>query len=378
MSRQPSRLERSLRSARESQAVRGAHGFSLVETLVASAITLVITGAIFALVSPAQGLSQAQPDASDMQQRMRVSVETLYRDLAMAGAGPYHGSVSGSLARFFAPVLPYRAGRRNSDPINGVYYRTDAITLIYVPTTSSQTTIRDALPDASSQIGTNPQANCPAGDEVCGFREGMSVLVFDQTGAWDSFKITQVQGSLLRMEHRGQTLQKTYAPGSAIVEAEFHTYYLDQHGDVLRQDDGLTTDVPVADDVVGLQFTYYGDPNPPPAPKPEAGTANCLFDASGNPVLARLPSTSDSVVELTPTALTDGPWCGRGAGAFDADLLRIRQVRVSLRVQAASAALRGSDPSLFRRPGTARGNERFIPDFSTSFDVSPRNLQLTR
>ena len=88
--------------------------------------------------------------------------------------------------------------------------------------------------------------------------------------------------------------------------------------------------------------------------------------------------TSGSLVELTPAMLSDGPWCGGATSRFDADLFRVRKVRVSIRTQVASQLLRGTNPTLFSHPGLARGGERFIPDFSTVFEVSPRNLNLTR
>lgn len=353
-------------------------GYSLVEMLVATAVMLVITGAIFGLMNPSQGISRTQPEVSDLQQRMRVAVETLYKDLVMAGAGPYQGATSGSLANFFAPVLPYRVGRVNSDPANNVFYRPDAITLVYVPNTSSQTTIRDPMPNESAEIKVTAQPNCPVGDELCGFREGMSVLIFDDTGAWESFEITNVQTSALHLQHRGQQFQKAYDAGSYIVQCEYHTYYLDAATDRLMHYDGLTTDLPVVDNVVGLQFRYYGDPNPPRSPKPPIGTSNCLFDASGSALLPALGPPNGGLVELTEAMLTDGPWCGTAPSQFDADLFRVRKIGVSLRVQASSSEFRGANTALFTRPGLARSSARLIPDFTTEFQVSPRNLNLTR
>jgi type II secretory pathway pseudopilin PulG len=357
---------------------RSERGYSLLELLVSTVVMLVVTGAVFTLVNPSAGTSQAQPEASDQQQRMRVAVDTLYKDLVMAAAGPYQGATTGSLVNFFAPILPYRAGQVDSDPANGVFFRDDAITIIYVPNTSAQTTIRDPMPNVSAEIKVNPQPNCPAGDDLCGFHEGMSVLIFDPTGAWESFEITHVQTSALHMQHRGQQFQKAYEAGSYIVEGQFHCYYLDSATNRLMHYDGLSSDVPVADNVVGLNFRYYGEPTPPLEPKPPIGTASCLFDDSGNSLLATLPATSGSLVELTPEMLQDGPFCGGATSGFDADLFRVRKVRVSIRTQVGSELLRGSNPTLFANPGRARGGERFIPDFRTEFEVSPRNLNLAR
>ena len=63
---------------------------------------------------------------------------------------------------------------------------------------------------------------------------------------------------------------------------------------------------------------------------------------------------------------------------FDADLLRVRKVRVSLRVQTASTAFRGADTNLFMKPGSALGGQKYIPDYRSTFELAPRNLDLAR
>ena len=67
--------------------------------------------------------------------------------------------------------------------------------------------------------------------------------------------------------------------------------------------------------------------------------------------------------------------CGSGATAYDVDLLRIRKLRVVFRLQAGVSMLRGSDPRLFARPGSARASHRMLPDQSLRLAFSPRNLQ---
>ena len=66
--------------------------------------------------------------------------------------------------------------------------------------------------------------------------------------------------------------------------------------------DGRQTDLPLADNVVELQFEYY------------------------NEALAR----------LDPGTLTDGPWLPDSSfpHRFDADLLRVRRVHAAVRVRA--------------------------------------------
>ena len=80
---------------------------------------------------------------------------------------------------------------------------------------------------------------------------------------------------------------------------------------------------------------------------------------------------------LPLSLFNDGPWCGEGDNRFDADLLRVRSVRVAVRVQAANAALRGIGAD-YVVPGTSRSARRALPDFAVTFDVSPRNLNMGR
>jgi len=113
---------------------------------------------------------------------------------------------------------------------------------------------------------------------------------------------------------------------------------------------------------------------------PFAAGENCLFVNDGSPTPApRLPQLgngSRSVVPLTAAQLSDGPWCPDDANPnrWDADLLRIRKIGVTLRVQAAVAALRGPAGALFVNPGTSSGGSRFVPDLEIRFQISPRNL----
>jgi hypothetical protein len=353
-------------------------GYTLIELLVSTAIMVTITGAIFSLMNPAQGNAQTQPEVADMQQRMRVGNDTLFKELVMSGAGPYQGPITGSLVNFFAPVIPRRLGRLNPDA--ATVFKDNTITLSYIPNSYSQTTISAAMPNVSAELKTSGQANCPAdAGNLCGFTEGMDVIIFDTSGNFDMFTITQVQDSAAHLQHRGQDLSKPYDVGASVTQIVSNTYYLNTQTNQLMRYNGSDNDVPLVDNVVDLKFEYFGDPNPPVAPKPPLGEANCLYDAAGNyNGMATLAADEGSLAALPGAMLKDGPMCGGGTNQFDADLLRVRKVRVTMRVQVANPALRGSDTTLFRHPGTSRGGERFVPDYNISFEVSPRNLNLVR
>jgi prepilin-type N-terminal cleavage/methylation domain-containing protein len=393
-------------------------GFTLVEMLIAMTVMLLILGGVFQAFNPAQGSFMTQPEVADMQQRLRVATDRLYNGIIVAGAGVYSGSAVGNLGQFFAPVLPYRAGALNSDPSRGVFFRTDAITIFHVPTTASQCTIREKMPQPSSEVKVNAEPGCPASDPLCGFEESMRVVIFDDTGSYDIFTITEVQASSLHLQHRPpinpSDFSKAYDVGARIAQVNTDTFYWLQNPGSntyqLAHYDGGLTDTPLIDDVVGLRFDYLGDATPPflrvpvtdpvgpwtsYGPKPPAlgvDTAsdswgageNCTFrvDPASGLQVSRLATLGPpgSLAPLTAAELSDGPWCPDAAGPnrYDADLHRVRQIRVTFRVQASAATMRGPAGVLFARAGSGRRTDRLVPDQAVQFDITPRNLNLGR
>jgi prepilin-type N-terminal cleavage/methylation domain-containing protein len=386
---------------------RPQHGFTLVEMLVATAIMLAVTAATFQLMNPAQGIFAAQPEVSDMQQRLRIGVDALYTDILMAGAGPYAGAGVGTLGHYVAAIVPYRLGNLAPDP--PAAFNAQTITLAYVPATSAQTTLAEPMLAGSADIRVAAQPGCPRQDQLCGFENGMKVLIFDGSGSWDAFSISALLNDPLRVQHRGEGLNKPYDAGAFLSQIIQHTYWLkaDTAAETfqLMCDDGSQTDLPIADNVIGLTFDYYGDPSPAllrpqqtpattygPTP-PELGVdntadswpagENCVFMVSGGqqvPRMATLGAANGPLIKLDPVRLTDGPWCpdADASNRYDVDLLRIRKVRVTLRVQVANKAFRGPAGALFARGGTSAGGERYIPDQEIRFDVTPRNLNRGR
>jgi hypothetical protein len=170
---------------------------------------------------------------------------------------------------------------------------------------------------------------------------------------------------------------------------------------LMHADGSAGADVPVVDHVVGLAFDYHGEPRPPgltagvasygPSPPPRGvqttgypAGESCSFQidpASGGQV-PRLPALAAgaALVPLTPAQFADGPWCpdATNASRWDADLLRIRTIGVTVRVQAALAALRGPAGALFANAGSSRAASRWAPDQEIRFQVSPRNMNLGR
>jgi hypothetical protein len=360
------------------QRLSSERGFSLLELMVSTAIMMVVTGAIFSMVNPSNGTARSQPEVSDLQQRMRVGSDVLFKELMMAGAGPYFGARTGSLLNFFAPILPRRLGLINGD--GATVFKSDTLTLSYVPNSYSQTTIALAMPPQSTELKVTYPPNCQVPRELCGFEQGQTVIIFDETGHFDTFALTQVQNDAAHVQHRGSQLNYTYGAGSTITQIVSNTYYRNAATNQLMLYDGYNTEIPIVDNVVDLRFEYFGNPAPPTTPDPGiGGAANCLYDAMHNLVgLPTLTADEGSLAILKPEQLTDGPWCGGGDNEFDADLMRIRKIRVTLRMQASDDSLRGKNPLLFLNPGRATQSMSMVPDFVVRFDITPRNLNLIR
>ena len=386
---------------------RGDDGVSLLELTIAMALTLALTASVFAIVRDGWRAFSTEPQTADMQQRLRVAVGGIARDLVMAGAGPSAGGQSAPLVYTFPPVLPFRQGAVADDPPGT--FRTDTVTVIYVPATIAQTTLRVDLAPGAQTLDVVPQANCPSAAALCGFASGMTILVYEQTGNFDTFTVAAVEGasSQIAIAPRPQdALTTTYKAGANVVEAQLHTYYVKidpvtQIAQLMHYDGSANAGVPVVDHLVGLRFDYYGEPRPPaltpsgatygPAP-PLIGVSlpgysageNCVFAADADTGLQfpRLPvlGAGDALTTLTAAQLTDGPWCPDAVNAnrWDADLLRIRTVVVTARVESALASLRGPAGALFANPGTSTGGSMWAPDIEISLQVTPRNMSVSR
>jgi len=301
-------------------------GFTLVELLVAATITLTLTAALLVAMNPADGVFSSELEAADEQQRLRVTAAVLIRDLIMAET-----------------VLPSHQSRTGGDAPGT--FRSDAVTVTYA-SSRAKSTLASALPAESGSVRINIGAGCPLSDAVCGLSSASMVLVSDGTRSADAFHVDDVQEPLLVLRHTMTDSAKVYEPGSRIVEAVVHSYYLrvDASADsvqLVRDDGDGGAAVPVVDHVVGLEFEYFGRDG-----------------------------------QLEAPALTDGPWLpdSHAPNRFDADLLRVRSIAVTVRVESALAALRGPAGPLFARGGTSRRGSRFLPDLQVRFHVSPRNL----
>jgi len=327
-------------------------GFTIVELLVAMALTLVVVGAAIGLMNPQVLSARLQPDVVDARQRLRVAADIMLRDLYVAGAGLDSGPSAGPLGLYLPPIIPRRIGTRFADPPSVAL--PDVVTILHAPASPSQTVLGLALTSGTASLVAH--SGCPIGQPACGFGGGDGLILFDDRGHFDLFTVLAAAGTDVTLRHRGQQGAYAFPAGTFAAEAELRSYYFDAAAGQLRVSDGDMTDQPVVDRLSKLSFEYLGTPAPPQSPKPPLGVANCLFDAAGQPDLALVTLTPgpDGFAALPLALLSDGPWCGAGDTRFDADLLRIRRVRVTLAVGLLGRPV-GRDPA-------------------ATFDVAPRNL----
>ena len=382
-------------------------GFTLAELLIAGALALLLMTGLAAVVDPSHAVARTQAAATDVRLRLRAASEAIVAELHGAGSGPAGGVYGRPLGGLAPAVLPLRLGSRGDPP--GVA-RPDALTVIATAGVGAAAELAAVFVPGvgTAQIAASP--GCPSGDPACGVRVGVSVAIVDERGQWDLFTVATVTGASLGLLPRGAISGRPFPAGSRLIPVNVVCFFLRPgtaaEGLQLTTGDGDQWDLPLVDHLTGLTFDLLGDPSPPrlgsaggspgsatygPSPPPPGDDTitddwpageNCTFFAVAGAQSSRLPvlSAGTGLVPLPASMLTDGPWCpdGSSANRYDADLLRVRAVRITIQAEASSAAVRGTDPRLFLHPGSSRDRSGVASDQKVVIDVVPRALQAGR
>jgi hypothetical protein len=334
-----------------------ARGFSFVETIVAAGIVVALGAVMVELARGARVGAAAISDTADVHQRLRVAADAIERDLLVAGAGPFGSEGGGPLASYVPPIRPAAARSGDTD----ITFAADHISILWVPQTRAEAEITGPTAAGGLPIGNVPACvTLPA----CGFEAGMQALVADTRGpgfGYDVFTVGSTSAGWISKTADEGSFSGTYGTTAYVTEVVQHTYYLDRSNpaNIRLMRGGGRTVLPLVDGVEDLHFTYFADPDPMSVSQAGASAGTCVYQAGSprRPLLAALGG--QSLARLAAADLTDGPFCGTPPNRFDADLLRIRRVRVDMRVGGPSG---GSRPS----------------SFELSFDVAPRNLNASR
>jgi Tfp pilus assembly protein PilV len=324
----------------------GARGYLLIELLISAVIMSVVLGVLVQLAIAAHSAVSVQSEAADLQQRLRVAVSRMQHDVALAGAAPVRGApLLGPLSDHLPPVRPARTGEVRRDP--ALSFFSDRISLVFAAEAYSQTLLSAAAMAGQSTIFLDANApGCPR-DGVCGLSAGRRVVVFEPgsgSGRHEVFTVAAADATTGSIT-TAVPLSDAYPAGAGLAPVVQRTYYRDARENRLMVYDGERSDLPLLDHVVDLRFTYYGDSGP--------GTDVRLM-ASGE--------------------FVDGPALGTGANAFDGDLLRIRRIAVTVRLEAESPAFRSRGVA-FLTPGSSQASARAVPDARATFEVALRNVE---
>ena len=340
-------------------------GVALLDLLVATCVALVTLAIVSTALPPILDVVRVVPEATDLQQRARVTEAVIEDVLRNTGAGADLLG-EGPLTRAVPGLMPRRI-LGPADPPDTAW--ADRISLLRVEARAAQAPVASAVPAGSTAVTVSWHPACGT-HPSCGFRRDDLVLVYSRTGAMVVATLAAVQGLLLTLTTPPD--QALDLPAT-IVAISIRTLSLDVvRGQLRRADDGSSPQ-PVTDDVIGMRFRYYGSAAAPRWPA-VGGTETCAVAADGSPRLGMLGPVPGPPVELSMADFVDGPWCGAGAWRFDADLLRVRAVRVGLRLQAASQAVRGLSPVWFGRPGRALRPGQEVRDVELDTFVTVPNL----
>ena len=227
----------------------------MVEFLVVLIILfLLILIAFRALVENAK-VAKVQGELTEMEQGARVTLDMIVKDILLAGYGM---RIDGTTVDGVLPNVPPFNFDPDVNPNGIVTFRNDAIT-IRANTYDVCSDLADNMPQPSSEI------KC---EDVTGFVEGDWCIIFDQTGAWDIFVITNVQESD-HLQHNPppnyhEKFSKAYqvVDETRIVKISEIRYELDSDtGQIIRTVNGGDS-YAVARNVEDLDFDYFEDAAP--------------------------------------------------------------------------------------------------------------------
>ncbi len=373
-----------------------ARGFTLIELLVALAIVLVIFAGIAAFAAPMRDAFNRSVSAGELAARSRAGLEMLTAEVRDAGAGLIVGSEMHAIGDAVPIVIPLRSlsDRRPLEPY-------EALMVTYALASGGQALLVDRAPAGSTTLSMDRALPCPREDGTCGFVAGNSVMILD--AARSESGLVRTVNPAASMLVLSAPILTSFERGATVMAIERTTYGVRSLPDGSSRLVRITqrgAEEPVVDSVAAFEISIAGLAAPPlPGARPEdyptygpmpppigiddlrdmwpAGE-NCTLTLDGSGARAsRLEELGErsALLSLSGAMLADGPWCADATDVerFDADLLRARRVDIRLRVEAASADLRGPAGVLFTRAGRATRAARWLPDIELRASVALRS-----
>jgi type II secretory pathway pseudopilin PulG len=209
-------------------------GFSLLEMLVASLISILVVGGVLIMLDGIQQVYRDQQQIMDAQQSARLALEQMQRDLQVAGVG---------LAWMLSPLPPIVP---RADGGFEIHHNQGGVTAVLV----------QDMAGAGGFLAV---------DDVSGFAVNMVVAVYDSTGSMDMVTVTGINDASNYLYHDGASRAYTVAAGTSVARVLTISYWIDTVdalSSLMRQEDANPAQ-PVAHFVQTLDVTYYDDHRPP-------------------------------------------------------------------------------------------------------------------
>ena len=200
-----------------------ARGFSILELLIATAVTALLTAAIAAVVPSLQAYFEQTPAAIDLHQRGRTAVDAMAQAIRSADR-----------------VMLLEAGR---------------LMTIAPGLNAARGVLRQDQSDAGADLLLS-DVRCPSVPDPCGFVRGATAVIDDGAGRFDVFVVRSVNAGTRSVSARHR-FEQAYVAGAEVVEADVNTFRLDAQPDgshSLVRETPAGAVQPIVDRVSALRF----------------------------------------------------------------------------------------------------------------------------
>jgi type II secretory pathway pseudopilin PulG len=226
-------------------------GHTLPEALVGLALLIVIGSALAGLLVRASAVAHLHAQQMEHQQRARVALDTIARDVRMAGAG---ADLVPSGDRLPLPALwPSRV----LAPDGPSTTRPHVLATLTVAGSTAQSQLAVAAAPGAALFNLSPAAHCPVSRPACGFAQGQVVAVSAQPASGLLARVTAISGATLVVTSLAST-GALLPVGAAVAEVSLRAYEWHPVDRVLRLYDGTAAGQPFIDDVTGFDVQFTG------------------------------------------------------------------------------------------------------------------------
>lgn len=226
-------------------------GFTVVELMIASTITLAIAAALANVVAPARAAFDRLPAELELQQRGRTALDVLTQAVRSAGRDVVAAESLGSLGGLLPAVTPLGPAEDGTASM---------LSAIVPVANGAQGVLANDQPGPSGEI-TLSSAPCPNASDVCGFLPGSTAAIADGLGQFDVFIIASTNAGA-RLIMPAAALSRAYPAGAVVAEVDHHTFRLADQADGTRslvRETAAGAVLPVVDFVGALTFAVSAD-----------------------------------------------------------------------------------------------------------------------